>query len=108
MKKLISVILILLISFSCSVTTPSWTNIGHERVYIENCRDTLDFRGLDSTLKANGIHPLDKEWTTMRYYTPEKEEMTQFVYTKKDTTFIINKINSTDYIFIKRYLNNVE
>ena len=63
---------------------------------------------LDSTLKVNGIHPIDEEWTTMKYYTPEKDEMTQFVYTKKDTTFIINKINSTDYIFFKRYLNKIE
>ena len=108
MKKVIIIlsIAISLLIYSCSVSNPSWTNIGYDRVYIENCRDTLDFKELDSTLRANGIHPIDKKWTTMKYYTPEKDEMTQFVYTKKDTTFIINKINSTDYIFFKRYLLN--
>lgn len=109
MKRIISILLILIVGiYSCSVYKPSWTNIGYDRVYIENCRDTLNFKELDSTLRANEIHPIDEEWTTMKYYTPEKDEMTQFVYTKKDTTFIINKINSTDYIFFKRYLNKIE
>lgn len=111
MKKIITILSILTLGFfiySCSISNPSWTNIGSERVYIENCRDTLDFRQLDSTLRENGIHPSEKEWTTMKYYNLEKDEMTQFVYTLKDTTYIVNKINNEDYVFLKRYLNKVE
>ena len=110
MKKIIVLLTIALSVFiySCSISNPSWTNIGSERVYIENCRDTLDFRQLDSTLRENGIHPSEKEWTTMKYYNLEKGEMTQFVYTLKDTTYIVNKINNEDYVFLKRYLNKAE
>lgn len=110
MKKIIAILLMTLslLIYSCSISNPSWTNIGSERVYIENCRDTLNFEELDSTLRANVIHPIGEKWTTIKYYTPEMDEMTQFIYTKKDTTFIVNKINSTDYVFFKRYLNKIE
>lgn len=110
MKKIISLLLVICLTFSCAITTvsPSWSNIGSERVYIENCRDTLEFEQLDSVLRSQQIHPSLAEWTTMKYYNPDKEEMTQFVYTKKDTTYIVNKINNTDYVLFKRYLNKVE
>ena len=106
MKRIIAILTTLLIVFviySCAVSMPSWTNIGSEKVYIEDCRDTLEFEELDSVLSKNGIYPLDSEWTIIKYYTPEKEEMTQFVYSVKDTTYVINKTDSEDYIFYKKY-----
>lgn len=111
MKKIANALKIFVLSFfiySCAVSNPSWTNIGSERVYIENCRDTLKFEQLDSVLRNYEIHPTGTEWSTMKYYTVEKDEMTQFVYTKNDTTFIINKINNNDYVFLMRYLNKVD
>lgn len=110
MKKVLSILLAMMLLFSCSVTSvaPSRNNIGLDRVHIENCSDTLRFEQLDSTLRSQQIHPIETEWTTMRYYDLEKGESTQFVYTKKDTTYIISKINNTDYVFIKRYLNTVK
>jgi uncharacterized protein YxeA len=104
MKKIIAFIVSILIVFSCAISTPSWTNIGSDKVYIENYRDTVEFVELDSILNTHNIHPTSTEWSTMKYYTPEKEEMTQFVYTKKDTTFIVNK-TIDGYIFLMRYLN---
>ena len=48
------------------------------------------------------------EWSVIRYYTPDLYEMTQFVYTKSDTTYVINKTDSL-YIFTARRLNkNIE
>jgi hypothetical protein len=111
MKKLIATLVILIIGFiiySCAVSAPSWSNIGSERVYIEDCRDTFKIEQLDSALKTHCINPSLKEWSTMKYYTPEKEEMNQFVYTKNDTSYVINKINSDNYIFYRRYLNKTE
>ena len=105
MKKIIAFIMMAFIVFSCAVTAPSWTNYGSDGVYVEYCRDTLSYVQLDSTLNKNDIHPFNKKWDTIKYYNSNGDEITQFVHSKNDTTFIVNKINSKDYIFIKRYLN---
>lgn len=105
MKKIVAFIISIILVISCAVSYPSWKNIGGPGVYVESVRDTIEFVQLDSILKRNNIHPTVNEWTTMRYYTPEKNELTQFVYTRKDTTYIVNKIDNKNYVFVKRYLN---
>ena len=108
MKKIIAFIMAAFIIFSCAVTAPSWTNYGSDGVYAEYCRDTVDFLQLDSTIKSHGITSSMNEWSVIRYYTPDLDEMTQFVYTKSDTTYVINKTDSL-YIFTARRLNkNIE
>ena len=108
MKKIIAFIMAAFIIFSCAVTAPSWTNYGSDGVYVEYCRDTLSYDQLDSALASHRLTPTWDEWATMKYYSPEKDEMTQFTYTKSDTTYVINKTDSL-YIFIARRLNkNIE
>ena len=108
MKKIIAFIMAVFIVFSCAVTAPSWTNYGSDGVYVEYCRDTVDFLQLDSTIKSHGITSSMNEWSVIRYYTPDLDEMTQFVCTKSDTTYVINKTDSL-YIFTARRLNkNIE
>lgn len=108
MKRIIAILFIIIGLYSCSISNPSWTNIGSERVYIENCRDTLNYSQLDSAIRANHIYPSISGWSSMRYFDDNKNELMQFTYTKKDTTYIVNKINAEDYVFIKRYLNKAE
>lgn len=105
MKKLIAFIISIILIISCAISYPSWKNIGSPGVYVESARDTIEFAQIDSVLGYYNIHPTLNEWTTIRYYTPEKNEVTQFVYTKKDTTYIVNKIDNKNYVFVKRYLN---
>lgn len=108
MKKIIAFIMAVFIIFSCAVTAPSWTNYGSDGVYVEYCRDTLSYDQLDSALNSHALNPSLNNWTVMKFYTLDKSELTQYVYTKSDTTYIINK-TGFDYIFTARRLNkNIE
>ena len=104
MKKTVACIVAVLMIFSCGITSPSWMNYGSDGVYIEYCRDTLSYDQLDSALISHRLTPTWDEWTIMKYYSPERDEMTQFTYTKSDTTYVISKIDST-YIFTAKCLN---
>ena len=104
MKKIVAFITAVFIVFSCAVTAPSWTNYGYDGVYIEYCRDTLSYDQLDSTLTSHRLTPTWNEWATMKYYSPEREEMIQFTYTKLDTTYVISKTDSI-YVFTAKCLN---
>lgn len=109
MKKIIVILLSFIISlYSCSISAPSWSSIGSERVYIEDCRDTFKIYQIDSVLKTHSINYKFTNWSNMKYYTPEKEELSQYIYIKKDTSFVINKINAENCIFYRRYLNKTE
>lgn len=109
MKKIVIILSVIVLGFfiyACSISKNSWSDIGSDAIYVEYCRDTLDSNQLDSALRTHNVHPDISEWSTMKYYSPYKEEMHQFIYTKNDTTFIINKINDDDYIFFVRHLSN--
>lgn len=109
MKRIVIILSVIVLGFfiyACSISKNSWSDIGSDRIYVEHCRDTFDHNQLDSALRTYDVHPNISEWSTMRYYSPDKEKMHQFVYTKNDTTFIVNKINAEDYVFFIRHLSN--
>lgn len=106
MKKVISIICLLLVVFSCAVTksTPSWSNIGYDGVYIEYCRDTVTYEQLDSVLNSNNIDVKLNNWSKINFYTVNKNNIEQFTYTKYDTLYVVNKLED-NYIFTARCIN---
>lgn len=106
MKRLISILTIILIAFSCAVTTPSWTNIGSEGVYIENCRDTVSFNQLDSICDSHKITRNLSDWSIMNYYNSKDDMMSQWTYIRNtDTIYTITHTDST-YIFTMKSIQN--
>lgn len=108
MKRIIAIITIItsvILVFSCAISSPNWIDYGQEGVYIEYCRDTITHDELDSVLASHKINPNWNEWSVIKYYEPDYDEMTQFTFTSSDTTYTINKTRST-YIFTARCLNN--
>lgn len=107
MKKILAIIISLFIVFSCGIFAPTWTEIGQEGTYIEYCNDTLAVEQLDSTLNSHNINVTFDKWSLMKFYSPDKEELIQFTYTKSDTIYVITKDNDK-YIFTAKCLNKLD
>lgn len=102
MKKFIFAIITIVLFIGCAVTTPSWTNIGSDGVYIETHRDTIQFNQLDSLLKSHNIKPTLEEMAVMYFHNSNEDFITQYTYTRgQDTIYVITSINDS-YVFTKR------
>lgn len=115
MKKALIILISIFIVFSCAVTAPSWTNIGSDGVYIENCRDTISYNQIDSVIKSNNIKYDLERWSKISLYNGNvgnNDVMTQWTITTgtelSDTIYVITKFSDMDslYIFTKKSKQN--
>lgn len=102
-KRLIATLIIFL-TISCAVTTPSWQQIGSDKIQVELCRDTVTYEQLDSLCNAHKINPTVEEWSSMVYYNKESAEaMNQYIYTcGPDTLYTITNFGGEKCIFTIR------
>lgn len=105
MKQFITFVVSMFIIVSC-VTTPLWTNIGRNGVYVNICNDTLNIENFNSMMTLRGI---DYHKWPKGVHVGTVDTITQYTYIKGDTTFNVtfSTAHKNDCIYNIRVFNEL-
>lgn len=86
MKRIIAFVVTLFIIISCATTTPLWTTIGRDGVYVNVCTDTLTTTQFNSMMKQRNINYY--VWPKS-LYVGKTDTITQYTRVAGDSIFSV-------------------